>query len=26
MLRDERREWLSKFPGLDPAIPNAIEE
>ncbi|MEO8431375.1 MAG: phosphoenolpyruvate carboxykinase (ATP) [Acidobacteriota bacterium] len=24
-LRAERREWLAKFPGLDPAIPNAIE-
>jgi phosphoenolpyruvate carboxykinase (ATP) len=25
-LRDERREWLSKFPGLDPSIPRAIEK
>jgi len=25
-LRDERREWLSRFPGLDPAIPRAIEK
>jgi phosphoenolpyruvate carboxykinase (ATP) len=24
-LRDERRAWLAKFPGLDPAIPKAIE-
>jgi phosphoenolpyruvate carboxykinase (ATP) len=24
-LRGERREWLAKFPGLDPAIPKAIE-
>ncbi len=24
-LRNERREWLAKFPGLDPAIPDAIE-
>jgi phosphoenolpyruvate carboxykinase (ATP) len=24
-LRQERREWLAKFPGLDPAIPRAIE-
>jgi len=24
-LRAERREWLAKFPGLDPAIPDAIE-
>jgi phosphoenolpyruvate carboxykinase (ATP) len=25
-LRAERREWLSKFPGLDPAIPKAVEK
>jgi len=25
-LRGERREWLAKFPGLDPAIPHAIEK
>jgi phosphoenolpyruvate carboxykinase (ATP) len=24
-LRGERRAWLAKFPGLDPAIPGAIE-
>jgi phosphoenolpyruvate carboxykinase (ATP) len=24
-LRAERRAWLAKFPGLDPAIPDAIE-
>ena len=24
-LREERRAWLAKFPGLDPAIPRAIE-
>ncbi len=24
-LRDERRAWLSQFPGLDPVIPRAIE-
>ena len=24
-LRAERREWLAQFPGLDPAIPRAIE-
>jgi phosphoenolpyruvate carboxykinase (ATP) len=24
-LRGERRAWLAKFPGLDPAIPRAIE-
>ncbi|HSS45081.1 MAG TPA: phosphoenolpyruvate carboxykinase (ATP) [Thermoanaerobaculia bacterium] len=24
-LRTERRSWLAKFPGLDPAIPRAIE-
>jgi phosphoenolpyruvate carboxykinase (ATP) len=24
-LRAERRNWLAKFPGLDPAIPRAIE-
>ena len=24
-LRGERRAWLAKFPGLDPAIPNAVE-
>ena len=24
-LRDERRAWLAKFPGLDPAISDAIE-
>ncbi|MGE5278731.1 MAG: phosphoenolpyruvate carboxykinase (ATP) [Acidobacteriota bacterium] len=24
-LRQERRAWLAKFPGLDPAIPKAIE-
>ncbi len=24
-LRDERRAWLARFPGLDPAIPDAIE-
>ena len=22
----ERREWLAKFPGLDPAIPKAVEK
>jgi len=25
-LRQERREWLAKFPGLDPAIPRAVEQ
>jgi phosphoenolpyruvate carboxykinase (ATP) len=25
-LRAERKEWLAKFPGLDPAIPKAVEE
>src|SRR5215813_1765573 len=25
-LRGERREWLAKFPGLDPAIPKAVEK
>ena len=25
-LRAERREWLAKFPGLDPAIPRAVEK
>jgi len=25
-LRLERREWLAKFPGLDPAIPKAVEQ
>jgi phosphoenolpyruvate carboxykinase (ATP) len=25
-LRQERREWLAKFPGLDPAIPRAVEK
>jgi len=25
-LRAERREWLSKFPGLDPVIPKAVEK
>jgi phosphoenolpyruvate carboxykinase (ATP) len=25
-LRGERREWLAKFPGLDPAIPQAVEK
>jgi phosphoenolpyruvate carboxykinase (ATP) len=25
-LREERRAWLSQFPGLDPAIPEAIEK
>jgi phosphoenolpyruvate carboxykinase (ATP) len=25
-LRAERREWLAKFPGLDPVIPKAIEK
>jgi phosphoenolpyruvate carboxykinase (ATP) len=25
-LRAERREWLAKFPGLDPVIPRAIEK
>ncbi|HEY6049923.1 MAG TPA: phosphoenolpyruvate carboxykinase, partial [Thermoanaerobaculia bacterium] len=25
-LRAERREWLAKFPGLDPSIPQAIEK
>jgi len=24
-LRQERRDWLAKFPGLDPVIPRAIE-
>ncbi len=24
-LREERRAWLAKFPGLDPAIPDAVE-
>jgi phosphoenolpyruvate carboxykinase (ATP) len=24
-LRGERRAWLAQFPGLDPAIPRAIE-
>jgi len=24
-LRQERRDWLAKFPGLDPVIPQAIE-
>ncbi|HEX7251320.1 MAG TPA: phosphoenolpyruvate carboxykinase (ATP), partial [Thermoanaerobaculia bacterium] len=24
-LRGERRAWLAQFPGLDPAIPDAIE-
>jgi phosphoenolpyruvate carboxykinase (ATP) len=24
-LRTERRAWLARFPGLDPAIPDAIE-
>jgi phosphoenolpyruvate carboxykinase (ATP) len=24
-LRLERRDWLAKFPGLDPSIPGAIE-
>jgi phosphoenolpyruvate carboxykinase (ATP) len=24
-LRGERRDWLARFPGLDPAIPRAIE-
>ena len=22
----ERREWLAKFPGLDPSIPHAVEK
>jgi phosphoenolpyruvate carboxykinase (ATP) len=26
VLRGERRDWLAKFPGLDPAIPKAIEK
>jgi phosphoenolpyruvate carboxykinase (ATP) len=25
-LRAERREWLAKFPGLDPVIPRAVEK
>jgi len=25
-LRQERREWLAKFPGLDPIIPKAVEK
>lgn len=25
-LRGERREWLAKFPGLEPAIPKAVEK
>ena len=25
-LRAERREWLAKFPGLDPVIPKAVEK
>jgi phosphoenolpyruvate carboxykinase (ATP) len=25
-LRAERREWLTKFPGLDPVIPRAVEK
>ena len=25
-LRGERREWLAKFPGLDPSIPHAVEK
>src|SRR5499427_4153263 len=25
-LRAERKEWLAKFPGLDPAIPKAVEK
>ena len=25
-LRHERREWLAKFPGLDPVIPKAVEK
>jgi phosphoenolpyruvate carboxykinase (ATP) len=25
-LRTERKEWLTKFPGLDPAIPKAVEK
>jgi phosphoenolpyruvate carboxykinase (ATP) len=26
VLRGERKAWLAKFPGLDPAIPRAIEK
>src|SRR5262249_6154394 len=25
-LRSERREWLARFPGLDPVIPKAVEK
>jgi hypothetical protein len=25
-LRAERREWLAKFPGLDPVVPKAVEK